>query len=599
MRYLLFKVPCRCNNKGIGGVFLINIKINGNIYKADETETILEVAKRNDIYIPTLCYMNLQDFKVINKVASCRVCMVEIEGRENLAPSCSTKVYDGMAVRTDSLIAIKARRVMVELLLSNHPKECLTCARNGNCELQKLAADLGVREIKYQGLMSKHKKDETSLALVRNPEKCILCRRCETICNEVQTVGVYSAINRGFNTVIGTAYNLPMNETSCTFCGQCVSVCPTAALTEVDSTRKVLEILKSPDKIVIAQTAPAIRVALGEEFGNEPGTCVTGKMTAALRRLGFDRVMDTNFAADVTIMEEATEFIHRLKNGGRLPILTSCCPAWVKFIEHQFPELLDIPSTCKSPHEMFGALAKTYLAEKMNVKPENIIVVSIMPCLAKKYEAARPELSGSDFQNVDYVLSTRELARMIKEAGINFNNLKDEEFDNPMGECSGAGVIFGTTGGVIEATLRTAYEWLTDSTLEKIEFNQLRGLEGIREATVNINGDKINIAIAHGLGNARKLLEKIRDGKAFYHAIEIMACPGGCIGGGGQPYHHGDTKILKKRAEAIYNEDENKTIRLSHKNPYVIKLYEEFLGKPYGEKAHELLHTNYTPRKSI
>lgn len=575
---------------------MFKIKINGIEYRAKTNETILEVAERANIYIPTLCHMNLHDFKVINKAASCRVCMVEIEGRRNLAPACSTNVSEGMSIRTDSLRAVKARRVMVELLLSNHPKECLICDRNQNCELQKLAADLGIRVIKFEGEMSDYAKDKTSLSLVRNPEKCVLCRRCETMCNEVQTVGVYSAIDRGFDTVIGTAFNLPMNETACTFCGQCVSVCPTAALTEVDNTRKVLEILQTPGKIVIAQTAPAIRVALGEAFGMKPGNRVTGKMVSALRKLGFDMVMDTDFAADVTIVEEASELIHRIQHNGRLPILTSCCPAWVKFIEHQFPDLLDIPSTCKSPHEMFGALAKTYLAKKLNLNPDDIVVISIMPCLAKKFEAARPELAEDELQNVDYVISTRELARMIKQAGIDFTALPDEDFDDPMGESTGASVIFGATGGVIEAAMRTAYEWLTKSTLEEISFEQLRGFKGVREASVMINGDEIKIAIAHGLGNARKLLESVQSGESFYHAIEIMACPGGCVGGGGQPYHFGNAEILKKRTAAIFEEDESKTFRLSHENPSVIKLYEEFLGEPYGEKAHELLHTNFTKR---
>jgi len=578
---------------------MINININGINYKAYKNETILEVARRGDIYIPTLCHMNLHEFKVINKSASCRVCMVEIEGRKNLAPACSTNATEGMVVHTNTLRAVKSRRVMVELLLSNHPKDCLICDRNQNCELQQLAADLGVREIKYLGEMSEHAKDTSSLSLVRNAEKCVLCRRCETMCNEVQTVGVYSAVDRGFDTTIGTAFDLPMKKTACTFCGQCVSVCPTGALTEVDNTRRVLEILQTPGKIVIAQTAPAIRVALGEEFGMPVGTRVTGKMVSALRKLGFDKVMDTDFAADVTIMEEASELIHRLEHNGRLPILTSCCPAWVKFIEHQFPDLLDIPSTCKSPHEMFGALAKTYLADKMGVNPEDIVVVSIMPCLAKKYEAARPELTEESMANVDYVVSTRELARMIKQAGINFATLPNDDFDNPMGESTGAGVIFGATGGVIEAALRTAHEWLTGEPLEAISFTQLRGFAGVRVSSVMINGTELRIAIAHGLGNARRLLEDVRDGKAVYHAIEIMACPGGCVGGGGQPYHHGDTEIIKKRTAAIYAEDEGKTIRLSHKNPSVIKLYKEFLGEPYGEKAHELLHTTFTKRTKL
>lgn len=578
---------------------MINIMINDKPVSIEAGATILEAAKQIDVYIPTLCHLDLHDLKMVNKVGSCRVCMVEVQGRKNLVPACSTPVSEGMVIRTDTLRAIKSRRVVVELLLSDHPQECLMCERNRNCDLQKLAAELGVREIKYRGAMSTHAKDTSSFSLVRNPDKCILCRRCETMCNEVQSVGVYSAVDRGFATTIKTAFDLPMIETSCTFCGQCVSVCPTAALTEVDNTRKVWEALHKPGKVVIAQTAPAIRVALGEEFGMEPGTRVTGKMVAALRRLGFTKVMDTDFAADLTIMEEASELVHRLRHNGRLPILTSCCPAWVKFIEHQFPELLDIPSTCKSPHEMFGAVAKTYLAERMGVKAQDIVVVSVMPCLAKKYEAARPELTGAGSPDVDYVISTRELARMIREAGIDFTMLSDEEFDHPMGTSTGASVIFGTTGGVIEAALRTAYEWLTGTALEDVDFHQLRGFDGIREGSVLINGEEIKIAIAHGLGNARRLLESIRDGKAFYHAIEIMACPGGCIGGGGQPYHHGDINLLKKRAAAIYEEDRAKPIRRSHQNPDIIMLYREFLGEPYGAKAHELLHTHYTPRERI
>jgi NADH-quinone oxidoreductase subunit G len=578
---------------------MINLKINDQPVQVEAGTTILEAAKQLDIYIPTLCHLDLHDLKMVNKGSSCRVCMVEVQGRKNLVPACSSSVTEGMVVRTDSLRAIKSRRVVVELLLSNHPQDCLICERNGNCDLQKLAAELGIREIKYQGEKSKHTKDTSSYSLVRNPDKCILCRRCETMCNEVQTVGVYSAVDRGFDTSIKTAFDLPMLETSCTFCGQCVSVCPTGALTEVDNTRKVWEALQKPGKVVIAQTAPAIRAALGEEFGIKPGTSVTGKMAAALRRLGFDRVMDTDFAADLTIMEEASELLHRLQHGGKLPILTSCCPAWVKFIEHQFPELLDIPSSCKSPHEMFGAIAKTYLAAKMGIKPEDMVIVSIMPCLAKKYEAKRPELTGENIPNVDYVLSTRELARMIREAGIDFPQLPDEDFDQPFGNSTGAAVIFGTTGGVIEAALRTAYEWLTNQKLENVEFQQLRGFEGIREATVRINDIDLKIAIAHGLGNARKLLEDIRDGRSTYHAIEIMACPGGCIGGGGQPYHHGNIELLKKRATALYEEDRSKPLRCSHENPDIIKLYKEFLGEPYGEKAHELLHTHYTKREVL
>lgn len=578
---------------------LVTVTINNRQVQVEEGTTILEAAKLLNIKIPTLCHLNLHDTKMVNQTASCRVCMVEVDGRRNLAPSCATPVFDNMVVRTNSIRAINARRTVVELLLSDHPKDCLICEKNTDCELQKLAANLGVREIPYNGEMSSYEVDNSSYSIVRNLDKCILCRRCETMCNKVQTVNVLSGVERGFQTVVAPAFNLPMIDTSCTFCGQCVAVCPTAALTEVNNVPKVWRALKDKEKFVIVQTAPAVRVALGEEFGLEPGTVVTGKMASALRSLGFDKVFDTDFAADLTIMEEASEFVHRLQHGGRLPILTSCCPGWVKFFEHQFPDLLDIPSSCKSPHEMFGAVAKTYLAQKLGIAPENIVVVSVMPCLAKKYEAARPELSNDGNQDVDIVITTRELAKMLKEAGVDFNSLEDSNFDNPLGESTGASVIFGATGGVLEAALRTAYEWLTEEALENVEFHALRGMDGVKEATVKINDMDVNVAVAHGLGNARKILEAIRAGEANYHAIEIMACPGGCIGGGGQPYIHGDVEILKKRAEGIYSEDRGKARRKSHENEAVLKLYEEFLGEPYGEKAHELLHTHYIKRDKI
>jgi len=577
----------------------VNCIINGMKVTVPEGTTILDAAREVNVNIPTLCFLNLHDIKMVNRTASCRVCLVEVEGRRNLAPACATEVFDGMVIKTDTLKAIKSRRTMVELLLSDHPTDCLVCEKNGGCKLQELAADLGIRQIKYKGYMSNYKKDSSSGALYRNLDKCIMCRRCETMCNEVQTCGIYSAVDRGFETVVSPAFGLPMLDTQCTFCGQCVQVCPTAALTEVSNVAKVWEILSDPDRYVIVQTAPAIRVALGEEFGMEPGTIVTGKMVSALKRLGFKGVFDTDFAADVTIMEEAHELIDRLQNGGRLPILTSCCPSWVKFIEHQFPDLLDVPSTCKSPHIMFGTIAKTYLADKLNIDPQKIEVVSIMPCIAKKYEVVRPELKHEGNKNVDWVITTRELSRMIREAGIDFNSLPDEEFDHPLGESTGASVIFGTTGGVIEAALRTAYEWLTNETLEEVEFHGVRGLDGLKEATVNINGEEIRIGVAHGLGNARKLLEDIEAGRTHYHAIEIMACPGGCIDGGGQPYHHGDMEIVKKRMEAIYKEDRSKKIRKSHENPAVIELYESYIGKPGGERAHRLLHTHYTKREKM
>jgi len=579
---------------------LVKITINNREVNVPDGATILEAARSIGMHIPTLCHLDLHDIKMVNQVGTCRVCMVEIDGRPNLMPACSTVVSPGMVIHTSTKRAIIARRTMVELLLSNHPSDCLVCERNLNCELQKLAGEMGIREIKYTGARLRSEKDQSSYSIVRNAEKCVLCRRCETMCNEVQSVGVYSCVHRGFDTVMGTAFDYPMIETACTFCGQCVSVCPTAALTETDDTSSVWKAINDPDKYVIAQTAPAIRVALGESFGMPVGSQVTGKMVSALRQMGFNKVLDTDFAADLTVLEEASEFLHRLENGGKLPILTSCCPAWVKFIEHQFPELLDIPSSCKSPHEMFGAVAKTYLANRLGIDPAKIVVVSIMPCLAKKFEAKREELGATQQgKDVDYVLSTRELARMIHETGIHFPELPDGEFDELMGESTGASVLFGTSGGVIEAVVRTVTAWLEKKPPEKIEFEMLRGIEGIREAEVEIAGKKIKIAIANGLGNARQLLTEIRDGKALYHAIEIMACPSGCVGGGGQPYHHNNIEVLRKRAEALFKEDKGKAIRMSHENAEIKKLYGEFLGEIYGEMAHELLHTHYHKRDKL
>lgn len=578
---------------------LIKVKINDQEVSVPKGTTILKAAHKAGVKIPTLCHLDLHDFKMINKTASCRVCMVEAPGRNTLVPACVTEANDGMEIRTDSIRAITARRMAVELLLSNHPNECFTCPKNLQCELQALAAELGVREIRWEGERMDYPKDISSDAIVKDSNKCIYCRRCETACNEVQTCGILSGIGRGFDSFVGPAFNMPMVESSCTYCGQCVSVCPTAALTEVNHTEKVWEAINDPDKHVIVQTAPAIRVAIGELFGMDSGTIVTGKLVTALKRMGFDAVFDTDFGADLTIMEEASELIYRIENNKTLPILTSCCPAWVKFIEHQFPELLEIPSTCKSPHIMFGTIAKTYYAEKNGIDPDNIVVVSIMPCIAKKAEAKRPELTKDEHNNVDIVVTTRELGMMIREAGIEFENLPDSEYDKPLGETTGASVIFGTTGGVIEAAIRTAYEWMTGEELEKVEFEQLRGMDGFRKASVKVGDKELNIGIAHGLGNARELLEEIREGKSQYHAIEIMACPGGCIGGGGQPYHHGNDEIVKNRQQAIYREDRNKKIRKSHENSEILKLYEEYLGEPFGETAHRLLHTHYEERERI
>ncbi len=579
---------------------MINLTINGRALQVEEGTTILQAAKLVNIHIPTLCYMDFSEFNVKNQVSSCRVCVVEVEGRRNLVPSCSEKCTEGMVVRTSTPRAIKARRTAVELLLSNHPKDCLQCEKNLDCDLQSLAAELNIRSVRFEGQMMDYDKDTSSKAIIKNPNKCVMCRRCETMCNEVQSCGVLSGISRGFDAFVGPAFNVPMSESSCTFCGQCVAVCPTAALTEVSHRERVWAALNNPNKHVVVQTAPAIRVAIGEEFGLKPGTISTGKLAASLRAMGFDAVFDTDFAADLTIMEEASELVHRIQHNGRLPILTSCCPAWVNFFEYHFPDMLDVPSSCQSPQIMFGGVAKTYYAEKVGIKPEDMFVVSVMPCLAKKAEADREELYLRDgVPRVDAVVTTREYARMLREAGIDFATLEEEDFDKIMGESTGAGVIFGTTGGVIEAATRTAYEWITGEELKEIEFTALRGFEGVRSAKVDIGDLTINIGLAHGLSNARKLLEAVRAGEEDFQAIEIMACPGGCVGGGGQPYHHGNAEIIKKRAAAIYEEDRGKPKRKSHENAEVQALYKEYLGEPYGEKAHELLHTHYFPQAKL
>ncbi len=579
----------------------VKITIDNKKIEVPKGTTILNAAKKAGINIPTLCYLKLDDFNIENKPGGCRICVVEVKGRRNLAPSCATDCAEGMEINTHSMRVLNARRTVMELILSDHPFDCLVCAKSGNCDLQSMAQELGIRKLHYQGEQS-HYREDTSPSIIREMDKCIMCRRCETMCNTVQTVGALSAVNRGFMSVVAPAFEMNLEHSPCTYCGQCVAVCPTGALTEVDNTAAVIRALSDPTKTVIVQTAPAVRAALGEEFGMEPGNLVTGKMVAALKRLGFNYVFDTDFAADLTIMEEGTELLDRLSRhlaGDKtvpLPILTSCCPAWVGFFEHQFPEMKEIPSTARSPQQMFGAIAKTYFAEKISVKREDLIVVSIMPCLAKKYECQRPEFATNGDPDVNFALSTRELAHLIKQSNIDFDSLPDEEFDAPMGESTGAGVIFGTTGGVIEAAVRTAYEVFTKKPLPRIDFESLRGFENLRSATIDFNGTPIKIGIAHGLGNARKLLEEIRDGKSHFHAIEIMACPGGCIGGGGQPLHHGDSSILKARQKAIYREDANKPIRKSHENASVMALYANFLGKPLGEKSHHLLHTFYFDR---
>ncbi len=584
----------------------VKLTIDDCPVEVEKGTTIHQAAKKIGVNIPVLCYMNLEHLNIENKPGGCRICVVEVEGRRNLAPSCSTLCTEGMVVRTHTVRVMNARRTVLELILSDHPKDCLVCLKSGRCELQKLASTLGIREVHAPENMevSTYRKD-TSPALSRDMDKCVMCRRCETVCNQVQTVGALSAVNRGFMSVVAPAFEQDLEDSPCTFCGQCVAVCPTAALTEFDHTGKIVRALSDPTKTVIVQTAPAVRVALGERFGMEPGTIVTGKMVAALRRIGFDKVFDTDFAADLTIMEEGTELLDRITRyvaGDKevsLPILTSCCPAWVNFFETNYTDMLDVPSTARSPQQMFGAIAKTFYADKLGIDRKDLVVVSVMPCLAKKYECQREEFSVDGNPDVDYSISTRELSALIKSYNINFAALPDEEFDAPLGESTGAAVIFGATGGVIEAAVRTAYELYTGKPLERIDFEELRGLDGIRTATVDFDGTKIHIGIAHELGNARKLLDGIRAGMYNFHAIEIMACPGGCIGGAGQPFHHGNSSIIKARHQAIYREDRSKTLRKSHENPFIIKLYEEFLGKPMSEKAHRLLHTHYFDKQKI
>ena len=583
---------------------MIKLTIDNKPVEVPEGTTILKAARQAGIHIPTLCYFELEGMNFENKPGGCRVCVVEVvkdfngRPRRNLAPACATDCVEGMEVLTHSQRVINARRTVVELILSDHPTDCLTCAKSGQCELQTLAQTLGIREIPYKGEQSTYRVD-MSPSIIRDVDKCIMCRRCENVCNNIQSVGALSAVNRGFQAVVATAFEQDMVDSPCVMCGQCVQVCPVGALSEVDDTRKVMMAINDPKKTVVVQTAPAVRVAIGEEFGMEPGTIVTGQLAAVLRQIGFDYVFDTDFAADLTIMEEGTELLQRIDRftkgdkSVRLPILTSCCPGWVNFFEHNFPDMLDVPSTAKSPQQMFGAIAKSYWAEKMGIKREDLVVVSIMPCLAKKYECKREEFYVNGNPDVDYVLSTRELARLIKQFNLDLKEMPTADFDNPLGESTGAAVIFGATGGVIEAAARTAYEVFTGKKLEKIDFTELRGLEGIRDAWVDFNGTPIHIGIAHGLKNARTLLERVREGKEQFHAIEVMACPGGCIGGAGQPYHHGNSDIIRKRLEATYEEDRNKPIRKSHENPSVIQLYKEYLGEPCGHKSHELLHTHY------
>ncbi|MBE7053591.1 MAG: 2Fe-2S iron-sulfur cluster binding domain-containing protein [Ruminococcaceae bacterium] len=575
---------------------MINIKINDKPVSVPKGYTILDAAREVGIHIPTLCYL-----KDINEIGACRMCLVEIKGARALQAACVYPVSEGLEIYTNSPQVRAARKATLELILSNHERKCLTCIRNRNCELQNLCEELGIEDIPYDGENIHYELDTSSPSLVRDNNKCVLCRRCIAACKN-QTISVIDCIERGFNTHIGSHFEKPINDVSCIYCGQCIVSCPVGALYEKNDIPQVMEAIDNSEKHVVVQTAPAVRAALGEEFGLPIGTPVTGKMVAALRRLGFDKVFDTDTGADLTIMEEGTEFIERFTAQKNLPLITSCSPGWVKFCEHNYPEFLNNLSSCKSPMEMFGAVIKSYYADKAGINKDDIYSVAIMPCTSKKFESSREEMNSSGSRDIDASLTTRELARMIKQAGIDFVNLPDEEFDQPFGEATGAGVIFGTTGGVMEAAIRTVYEILEGKPLDNINVEAVRGLDGVKEATLKIAGKDVKIAVAHGIKNAREVLEKVKAGEK-YDFIEIMACPGGCINGGGQPIVDARTKatvdVKALRAKALYTEDERATLRKSHENPNIDLLYKDFFEKPGSHKAHKLLHTHYTDRSNI
>lgn len=570
----------------------VKLTIDGNLVEVDYGTTILEAARQNGIDIPTLCYL-----KGINQIGDCRMCIVEVEGRKGFVTSCIQTAEDGMVVKTNTPDVMEARRTILDLIISNHSKDCLTCTRSGNCELQALAIKFNVLHVEYEGERNMHKIDDKSLAIVRDFNKCILCRRCVAACKRVQQIGAIDCINRGFESCISTVGDHSLNDVDCTFCGQCIEACPTGALKEKENIKEVWVRLKDPDTFTVVQTAPAVRAALGEEFGMPIGTNVTGKMVTALKKLGFDKVFDTNTGADFTIMEEANEFVERFTKNEVLPMITSCSPGWVRFAEKNYPDLLPHLSSCKSPHQMFGAIVKTYYAKKYNVEPKKIYMVSVMPCIAKKYECQRPEMEVDGLRDVDCVLTTRELARMIKQSNIVFEKLEDNVFDDPMGEATGAGAIFGTTGGVMEAALRTAADTIEQKDLGEFEYEEVRGGAGIKKATITIAGKEVKVVVASGLANARKIMDEIRDGKADYHFVEIMACPGGCVMGGGQPIKsskiRAEVDVRKLRADCLYSIDEKSTVRKSHENPILKQIYAEYLEKPGSHLAHKLLHTTY------